>query len=198
MRRSYYWLVPKDQRHNNWILYNDSLETGVILRPRYAGMQCSSCRKLDETAAIKFKGIDPDVRIHAKSDYLSTDDGFICISRKAYEIVVYHEIGGWNFIPLPGDHHYLIALPERELVTDMQKVGMEFHAKCPKCGRYRETCGFPRLESMQLPESPKTVCCSGVWFENIRGRCFWFLVHQEIVKIFKAHRLTGLEYMKAP
>lgn len=196
--RSYYWLVPKDQRHNNWILYNDSLESGVVLRTRYAGMQCPSCRKLDETAAITSKGIDPDVQIRAKSDYLSTDDGFICLSRRAYEIVIGHEICGWTFVPLLGDNRYFLALPERELVTEMQKVGMEFHVKCPNCGRYRETCGFPLLASMELPKSPNIVCCSDVPLENARGRCFWFLVHQEIVKIFKAHRLTGLEYMKAP
>ncbi|MCS7017373.1 MAG: hypothetical protein NZM42_14820 [Gemmatales bacterium] len=198
MRGSYYWLVPKDQRHNNWILYTDSLESGVVLRPRYAGMECPRCRKLDETTAIKLKGIDPDVRIRAKTDYLITDDGFICVSRRAYEVIVDNEIGGWNVVPLPGDDRYMLALPERELVTDMQKVGMKFHVKCLQCSRYRETCGFPLLQSMQLPESPKIVCCSEVWLENIRGRRFWFLVHEEIVKIFKTHRLTGLEYMKAP
>ncbi|GBD36348.1 hypothetical protein HRbin36_01471 [bacterium HR36] len=97
---SYYWLVLKDL--NNRILYNESLESGVVLRPRYAGMRCPSCRKLDEIAAITLNGVDPDVRIRAKSDYLSTADEFICLSKRAYEIVIDHEICGWTFVPLPG------------------------------------------------------------------------------------------------
>ena len=72
----YFWLAPKDQRHNNWIIYREN--RNLTLREGYRGLACAGCHKVDEEAAIQ-SGIDADVKIRSRSDILEPDDGFLAV-----------------------------------------------------------------------------------------------------------------------
>ena len=82
-----YWLSPKDQRHNIWVFYTESMETEIRLREQYVPLQRAECKKYDELAAIEL-GISPDVKIRSKSDYLISSDGLICVSEAAQKVLL--------------------------------------------------------------------------------------------------------------
>jgi hypothetical protein len=192
---NYFWLAPKDQRLNNWILHVES-DDGVRLRDRYAGLACSRCRKLDELQALSL-GIDADVRIRSRSNFLQTDDGFVCMSADLWQYLTDHALSGASGIAIPGDERYTLVIPEGEDHVDPDRSGMEFRRACGMCGRTGETCLFPALEAMDLPEDPFALICPSVPMENRSCRQFWFLAAAPLVNLFKKQRVRGVEFMKA-
>ena len=191
----YYWLAPKDQRVNNWILHREHSITGVELREQYRGLRCEKCNKLDELAALEL-GIDDQTRIRSRSDYLITDDGFICVSNLTRHVIETNGVHGVYFRIL-SDDRYAIALPIELAKTNREIAGMEFYRQCLSCGRYRETCLFPTIASIETPSSTLAVICPEIKFEGTIGRKFWYLATQDIVKIFRANKISGVEYIPA-
>jgi hypothetical protein len=194
----YFWLSSKDQYYNNWIFFKESSSKGVQLRERYQGLCCPlwRCRKFDELVAIQL-GIEPDVKIQSRSDFLTTNDGLICVSQKVCDVISQHGIVGFRLVKLPGDERYTIGLPSLVAETDLDTSGMEFHGQCPNCGRYRETCLCPITKSMKLPTNSRAIICPSVNMESTRGREFWYLTTKEVVDIFRKHKLSGVEYIEA-
>jgi len=192
----YFWLVPKDQRFNNWIFYHESNESGVRLREEYSSLKCPKCRKIDELAAIEL-GVSPEVRIRSKSDFLVSDDGLVCVSTSAQKVLAEMNTDSVRFVPLPGDSRYSILLPTNFAITDQGKVGMRFLRECPSCGRFRETCAFPAVASLTLPDQEMMIACPDIALENTRGRTFWFLVSEDAASALRAAKLSGLEYDRA-
>ncbi len=190
-----FWLIPEDQRFNNWILHHDSPDVGVSLRERYASYACKKCKKVDEEAAIA-DGIDREVTIQSKSDFLTTDDGFICVSQRLKELLEDQSVQGVRYLSLPADDRYMVAMPSSCLDTNLEKVGMECHRPCPVCGRYRETCFFPSLQSIAVPEEPNDLYCPSVFIENTGGRQFLFFTSEDTVRILRSGKISGLEYRK--
>jgi hypothetical protein len=192
----YFWLSPKNQRHNNWLFYTESMETGIRLREQYVPLQCAECKKYDELAAIEL-GISPDVKIRSKSDYLMSDDGLICVSEAAQKVLLEVCPTSVRFVSLPGDSRYSILLPTSFVPTDPAKSHMEFHRPCQRCGRFRETCLSPALASMSLPSGSNVFACPDLAIEGYRERRFWFLASEDVVSAFRAARLSGVEFEPA-
>ena len=69
-----YNLVPTDSRYNEWLFWYQD-EAGYV-RPSqfYADLVCELCGKLDEVAAIN-RGIDPNITIRSKRDFIGTTEG---------------------------------------------------------------------------------------------------------------------------
>jgi hypothetical protein len=195
-RLMFFWLSPRDQRHNNWIFYKESARAGVRLREELLSLQCPKCRKIDELAALETP-ISKEVKIRSKSDYLITDDGLICMTMTAQSVVLDAGVSGLRFIPIPGDCRYSIVLPAEFILTTRDKVGMEFHRPCPACGRYRETCGSPAIESLSLTADTRSIVCPDVPIERTRSRQFWYLASEDVVSLFRDKALTGLDYNAA-
>ena len=192
----YFWLSPKNQRHNNWLFYTESMETGIRLREQYVPLQCAKCKKFDQIAAIDI-GISPDVKIRSKSDYLISSDGLICVSEAAQKVLLEVCPTSVRFVPLPGDSRYSILLPTSFVPTDPAKSHMEFHRPCQLCGRFRETCLFPALASMSLPSGSNVFACPDLALEGYRERRFWFLASEDVVSALRAAKLSGVEYRLA-
>ena len=191
----YYWLTPKDQRRNNWILHCETA-SGVSLRTKYADLQCTKCRKVDELVAIE-RGIDADVSIYSKSDFLTSDDGFVAVSKRFRDSLASHNVSNISFVSIPASDNYFIMLPNAFAAIVSDNVGMEFHRKCTTCGRFRETCFFPVLESFAVNPDPLALNVPGVNQENTRGRQFWFCGSNELVSVLKPQKLKGLEFTEA-
>ena len=99
-----YNLVPVDSRFNDWLFWYE--DTAGYVRPRqvYADLVCSVCGKLDEVAAIN-RGIDPDITIRSKLDFIEMSDGLIAAADCAREFFEEEGIRGLRFIQLPDGHH---------------------------------------------------------------------------------------------
>jgi len=149
----WFGLSPDDQYYNNWILFREDDDDGIVMRDRYRNDACVMCGKLDEYAAVR-SGIDDDVVIRAKidshdfvcvstraqelddnTDFVGTSDDFICFSTRAQELVRAEGILGLGFVPLP-DQRYSIAIPTMSVEVNLDLAGMRFFEVDPKkCGR---------------------------------------------------------------
>lgn len=191
----YYWLTPKDQRYNNWLLYTES-SSGVSLRPEYKDLACSKCGKLDELEAIE-RGISPDTTLRTSSDYLMTDDGFVCVSEALRETLTSSGVSNITYLTIAGKTDYFIALPSVVSATDKETCDIEFHRPCGECTRFRETCFFPALESLDIPTDALALVSPAISLESVRGRKFWFCASSDVVTILKASKSKGLDYTEA-
>lgn len=191
-----YWLVPKDQRNNNWVFFTESVDTGASLRDEYQSLRCHECGKIDELAAI-LSGISTGVKIRSKSDYLITDDGLVCTRHSLQSLLSELLPGQLQFIRLPGDENYSILLPQKMCSVDRNRAHLESHRVCSICERARETCGFPSVASLALPDNDCWIVCPEIAMENTRGRKFWFLGTQTVVEVLRREKIRGIEYLPA-
>lgn len=193
----YYWLMPADQRHNNFILFHEaSEERPVTLREPYVSLRCPKCNKFDEVAAMRI-GLAEGIEIRARTEIVSCDYGLIAAGRRLRELLEEKGISGVEFVRLPSDENYAIMIPDLIVETEPATCGLERHCVCHECGRARETTLFPMLESMQLPEDESVIFSSSAWFENVFTRSFLFLAGQPVIDVLKQHRITGVEYYPA-
>lgn len=193
----YYWLMPADQRRNNFILFHEaSRGRPVTLREPYVSLRCPKCHKFDEEAAMRI-GLPSGIEIRARTDIVSCDYGLIAASDRLRGILAEKSIGGVDFVALPDDENYAIMIPDLVVETELATCGLEQHRICPACGRARETTLFPMLESMQLPVEESVIFSSSVRFENVHTRSFTFLAGQTVVDVFKQHQITGVDYYPA-
>lgn len=197
----YYWLVPKDQRCNNFVFFRE-MPKRLMLRENYRPLQCSCCGKFDEDAALCLP-IDRDVKIHAKSSFVGTNDGLICMSDALRQIIVSSGITGLDFLALPGDSRYWIANPICLVATDTGTAGFQYQGDpkgnpCSCCGRWRGIHIRPMLASMTLPHDPKTIFAPDVWQERLRNRETLLMCSEVVMKILKDHKVSGLEYCNEP
>ena len=89
----YFLLSPKDQRRNTWIIFKE--EARVRLRDRYVDLACTNCKKVDELKAIQ-RGIDGDVKVSSKDDFLLSDDGFLLFSVRLLQILNNEGVKGFE------------------------------------------------------------------------------------------------------
>src|SRR5262249_43106502 len=185
-----------DSRLNEWLFWYEDADGYRQPKQIYSDLVCAKCGKLDEVAAIN-RGIDPDVTIRSKRDFIGTSDGFKVVTSRAIEAFREDKIKGLRFIQL-SDGNHSVLWPEVRVPTDLSKAGMQFVGpKCDRCGRYREACVGPLSQSLTIPDDPMVVFASEVWNENLRGRVLWLLAQEPVANALKRRRLTGLEIVKA-
>ncbi|WP_144054897.1 hypothetical protein [Rhodopirellula europaea] len=165
----------------------------MALRERYAALQCAKCKKIDESIAIQ-RGIDEDVRIVARQDYVLCGDGLIAVSQRLRDLLAENNINGVRFAPIPASSNYFILVPALTAPTDVETCGMEFRRRCSVCGRFRETLFFPLAASMEFPSDQRLLLASSIRFEFALGETFCFMASDYVVDILKASKITGLEY----
>jgi len=190
----YFDLVPKDQRWQNWILFSQSMKYGLRVRDRYADSVCVECGKVNELSALN-SGIDCDVIIKSKLDYLLTDDGIICASRRLIAVLHENSVVGFTDIPLPGDKSFSVLVPNLLVDIHESELNLEFiEPKCSTCDRYREVIGTPYLLAMDLPKNPLALFYSKIWMENERNRVTWFRCTGLVANILKQEKIRGVEF----
>jgi hypothetical protein len=166
----------------------------VELKERYASLQCSGCGKVDEEQALK-RGIDIDVQIQSKSDYVLTNDGFIVFSAKLLDLLKKEAVHGFKTQALPGDKNYVVAWPTCLVPTNSDKAGIEVHEGiCNSCGRPKVTTMLPTLSSMKIPDQEMFLFMSEIWAESRRAKEAWFTTTASVVALLKRAKITGVEY----
>jgi len=190
----FYWLMPKDQRHNNWVLYSEDVgrTPAVRLRDRYADLACTRCHKLDEDLALD-RGIAEDVRIRSRSDFVVTSEGFVAVSARLQDVLEQRSVSAVRFLALP-DVRYRLMRPVRRVAVDRDTCGVDFLRPCPDCGRFRETCALPVRDSLRLSTEELLIAAPDCPLENVRGRREFFLASEAVVSVMKHAKVSGLEY----
>ena len=125
----YYALSPADQPQDNMIFFRWQ-KTQDRFRPEFAAgpplwasggrsrvpremykdLCCQVCRKIDEFAALA-RGLDPGIKIKAKTDFVRCFDGPLCCSFRAADVIRGSGAWGVDIIPLPGDPNYFLLWP---------------------------------------------------------------------------------------
>jgi hypothetical protein len=186
-------LVPKDQRSNNWIIRHPTKDGPVRLRAQYADLRCRGCGKVDEEIAIA-RGLDPSIKIKADDDVVQSSDLYILFSRRLLGILSKHSVSGFKTTAFPTDSRYVLAWPDVFASVDRSLSGIEVHGTCFVCGRARETCFFPRLESMVIPTHRRCLFSPELWTEKSYGKMLSFLTVESVIEILVSERVSGLEY----
>lgn len=182
----YCLIFPPDQRHNNWVFSRD-LVTGRTIRERYAHLPCPNrkCGKFDELKAVRELGIDPDLRIRAKGDFVGTDDGFPCFSHRLLEAMRAAGVGGFEIVPLPADPEYVLALPTVVATTDPDTCGMQYTLPCRLCSRFGSSSRWPTMQSIVPPGDVNALFIPSTPFESIISRKFYFYASASVVSLMK-------------
>jgi len=200
----WFWLVPKDQRQNNWFLYDEV--PPVVLRKRYQWLQCAECGKIDEDQAL-LSGLDADVQLKARSDIVQTSDEVLCFSEKTRKIYELNNLTGLEFMDIPKDFKYKIAFPTHILDVDLKTAAFQYQEPCivagielpggfcTLCGRNKGGAYVGPLKgSFDLPNNPLTICAPSINRENSRGKIYWILVSEVVKNLFQLSHVTGAEY----
>jgi hypothetical protein len=185
-----------DSRFNEWLFWYEDADGYRRPKQVYSDLVCAKCGKLDEVAAIN-RGIDPNITIRSKRDFIGTTDGFKVVTRRAMEAFGEDGIKGLRFIQL-SDGNHSVLWPEVRVPTDLSKAGFEFEGpRCARCGRYRGAYVGPFSASLTVPDDPMMVFASEIWNEDWVGRVLWLFAQEPVAKALRLRRLTGLEIIKA-
>jgi hypothetical protein len=191
----YYWLFPSDQRLNTWIVHSISPDGTAVLRERYRKIACPKCKKLDRLTAVRL-GIEKDVRVAGRGDFIESVDGFICCSRRLQKCLDSEGIGGLSFHHLPGDDDFVIAIPERRLGVVRRGSELRFGRPCTMCKRPKEISGIAYLGAVALPDETQADFDRFIYALDIQ-RENDILVTKTVRDVIKKRNLLGLEFVKA-
>ena len=190
---NYFILDEADQPLNNWILFHETPRVEPL--ERYKDLRCPDCGKINECEALH-RGIDPSIKIHAETDFVSTNDGLLCVSTRAAGIIRARHVWGIELLEIPNDGRYWVVRPNPLICTDPATCGMQFLKPCAKCGRFKETRGGAGLWSMQLPENQPAIFASEIWRESARCRELDLWADEAAIELIKSSHLTGVSWTK--
>lgn len=190
------WFFAEDNRANNWLFFTEKKGDARRLRERYLPLVCQQCGKFDEIKAVR-EGIDDDVVIRSRFDYVCSSDEIICVSVAFKELI--EELGNpdCEFIPLPGDSRYFVCLVKTIAPCEDDIPEMTLGDQCPQCGRYKFTAGGPPLSRLNLPESRFLLCLPDFPNETLYFRRWLYLGAAEFVQAVKKRRLKGIAFFEA-
>lgn len=178
-----------------FLFYGESAR--LELRDRYDGYQCACCGKIPEFTAIRRAGIDERFRIMSSWDFVVTADDVPCVSQRFVESVRRHRIRGFDFIPLPGDDRYFVALPTIWVPVDIPTCGVRFGILCPQCQRFSETTYRPMLKSLSpRDDHADAVYSPAIFSESVRGRRIDFLAGEAVAQMLLDGAFSGLDIIK--
>src|SRR4051812_12479707 len=159
------YLVPSGNPLHIFLLHRHQPDRDgpLVVRPRYRDLICESCGKLDEIAACQ-RGIDDDVAVRSRKDFVATFEWLNCVSPKFQQVVRGAGIVGLDFVPIPKSAGFAVIAPRRLVPTDLAKTQMRLIGQpCARCGRYRESCYKPALAAMELPPDER-----GIYMPTVR------------------------------
>ncbi|MDX1932458.1 MAG: hypothetical protein SFU56_07620 [Capsulimonadales bacterium] len=195
MSEQWYWLVPKDQRHNNFVFWHEGPPRTV--RNSYLHLRCPQCGKIDETNAV-FLPTEPDVKIRSRSDIVGTDDGMLCFSQRAKSVTEQNGIGGLRFLPVGLNHQYFMVWPTNWVPVDLSSAGFQYEEGdrfCSGCGRPRRGAYVgPLRQSFPVPDDAALIVAPSAWREGYYTRNLWLLVSENTKAVFKREKLSGIEF----
>lgn len=190
----YYRLISSGDFVDTWVYYymHPVLER-MTLRDRYASLACGRCGKFDEYNALRL-GVDDDVVVSARRDYVDTADDAICVSDRFKRACEIEGIRGIDFVPLRGGRYFVVR-PTVIAPVDPATCGIKYIGEpCPACGRYRESIFPPRIDSMTKPEDPMTVFSPSLRSEKHKCQYAEIFMTDQVASLLKRHDLRGIHW----
>lgn len=207
----YYLLVCKNQPVQNYLFYRvepdpDAPPLFFTSGPpmwsraerrypldRYREIYCKTCGTMDICKALAI-GLDPSVKIRAKTDFAGTEDGGICASKRVVRFIRKIKPWGVRIIPLPGDAEYSLLWPHPLVKADAALALVHVHEVCPKCKRVKSATGGVDPFAMRLPRQSPCLFAPDIWPVTAVGPQTWFKADEAMYQLMKAERFTGVEW----
>lgn len=192
----YLRLISSGDFVDTWVyFYMHPVLNRMTLRDRYAALACSKCRKFDEYEALLL-GIDDDVRIRARRDFVRTAEEAICVGTRFKQVFEEEAIRGIDFIPL-SDGKFFVVRPTVIAPVDPATCGIKYIGEpCSVCGRYRESIYPPRIASMTKPDDPMVVFSPALRTER-RCRFAEVFMTELVAEKLRRHDLRGIHWRGA-
>ena len=192
-RLKYYRFISSGDSVDTWVYFQiHPVVQRMTLRDRYRGIACPKCGKFDEYAALGL-GVDADVCVRTRRDFVRTAEESICVSIHFREVFEKERIQGIEFVPL-SDGKFFVVRPTVIAPVDPATSGIKYIGEpCPVCGRYRESIYPPRLASMTKPEDPMVVFSPSLRTER---RCQWaeIFMTEIVAEKLRKHNVRGIHW----
>jgi hypothetical protein len=190
----YHCLVSSGDFVDTWVyFYMHPVLERMTLRDRYTSLACDRCGKFDEYEALRL-GVDNDVVVRGRRDFVDTADGAICVSDRFKRVFESEGIRGIDFVPLKGGRYFVVR-PTVIAPVDPATCGIKYIGEpCPLCGRYRESIYPPRIDSMTKPEDPMTVFSPSIRLESGMCRFAEVYITDQVASLLKPHNLRGIHW----
>ena len=208
---NYYLLVCKNQPLQNYLFYRAGPDPGAppllftsgppmwsraerrFPLDRYRDIYCKACGTMDICKALVI-GLDPSVRIRAKTDFVRALDGGVCASKRVVRFIPTIKPWGVRIVPLPSDPEYALLWPEPLVKADANLALVYVHEVCPKCNRVKSATGGVDPFAMQLPRQSPCLFAPDIWTVTAFGPQAWFMADEAMYALMKAERFTGVEW----
>jgi len=151
------------------------------------------CGRIDGYKALEL-GVDADVRVRSKRDFLWSQDDCLIVSEKFKETVQVNKLHGVDFVPLKSARHFVVR-PTLVVPMDVATCGIEFKGnRCDVCGRFSQTTGSPWMDSIQAPSDPFAMFSTVVRHEERTHNWANLYVSEQAAAILWEAGITGIDW----
>jgi hypothetical protein len=151
----YFSFATYDQAYNNWVMFDPRPESPyAVLKDRFKVFCCPLCKRFSHDEVFN-AGFDNNVRIRAKGDIFTSDEGFHCVSSKLHSLIQDKGFQGLECKPIC-DGKWFVANEVYRVNADasVYEIGK---AVCANCGRPRDLTGlFDYLSQIAVPSEQGT------------------------------------------
>lgn len=176
------------------MVFEDDDKDRLVVRREYADLQCQSCHKINEEAALA-RGLSSRLSIKTTKDWVSTSESWICVSKRFKDYVCGEGIEGLTFMSLPGENMFVLQCNQL-VATDESLAAFENHNLCGVCGRYREKIVGPLLTSLTVPSAAKTFFASQIANENVKVSYRCLFATASLTKDLRKMKFKGLSILE--
>jgi hypothetical protein len=195
------WIIPDDQRHNNGLFFAIGGDGPRRPWPLYQDLACPKCMKIREDVALA-RGIDPGFTVQLSGDICLTDDGVHVFSTRTREFFASNGITGLNFVSIPNEPRYVLALPTVFVPVPRTYGMLRYEKACPECGRWRWIGVGSEPMMLPVPEDELVVFSPDVWCEDGFARIATLLCSEKVGQLLldgkRRRRLQRFEVQDLP
>jgi hypothetical protein len=195
-----YQFFAEDPRTYPWLVFKVD-NSGLVLsginsvKDRYRHIVCCECHGFSHDQIFD-EGFDETLNIRSRKQFVSTGEGFLCVSQAFREFYVESNYSGLDFKHV-GRGWHVISVTERLALKAFDDVYEVKGPQCNTCGRPKSVTGVISYLS-ELGASPKSNC----FFSTVSDRfCAGFtdrplFASEEIVLAMKHKGLKGGEFRR--
>jgi hypothetical protein len=188
-------LGSKDSDRCVSLFFRDSDNGRLEARPRYRHLVCASCGKVDEDRALDC-GVDESFATGSRLDWLRTADDQVCVSEKFKLMFEACGFEGLRFVPTASPKCF-VAVCTLLVEVDPALAGFKQKGLCGACGRPTERYEGPFIDGLDVPANAGAFFAAKTRNENARASYRPIFASSGTVKVLRAAKMTGIDYMEA-
>lgn len=187
MIQTFYALYPHDTVNETFVLRH-ICDGKLVVRQEYSDLVCSTCKKVDEKAALE-RGIQPNVVVTSKRPFLGSSDDFYLVNEAGKQIFSHLLPDELNYYLIPSSRFFVVTAKLWHLPMPIERGYRFVNRACQRCGRPKEVVWG--MEPAQI-ESPMRFLAINL--ESRMGARETWIVSKEIATELEklTPRLTGI------